>query len=63
MKVTHYMTPAFLNFDFLRFCDIVFLTTVLAPDGEVLFFFFIVVLDFLYCVEDWMRLLKRYHKC
>lgn len=41
MKVTHYMTPAFLNFDFLRFCDIVFLTTVLAPDGEVLFFFFL----------------------
>lgn len=40
MKATHYMTPAFLNFDFLRFCDIVFLTTVLAPDGEVLFFFF-----------------------
>ena len=39
MKVTHYMTPAFLNFDFFRFCDIVFLTTVLAPDGKVLFFF------------------------
>ena len=60
MKVTHYMTPAFLNFDFLRFCDIVFLTTILAPDGKVLFFFFffIVVLGFLYCVEGWMRLLK-----
>lgn len=59
MKATHYMTPAFLNFDFLRFCDIVFLTTVLAPDGEVLFFFFlIVVFGLLYCVEDWMRLLK-----